>query len=93
MAASLPNFPPFSVHEGNAEIRWRKWISRLENLFISLDIHAVLAIVKDTNDEIKVFCEKKFKCSLIENGIIYGYKTSMYSDDIHFSALGQKNLV
>ena len=38
MAASLPNFPPFSVHEGNAENRWRKWISRLENLFIGLDI-------------------------------------------------------
>jgi hypothetical protein len=26
------------VHEGNAEIRWPKWISRLENLFIGLDI-------------------------------------------------------
>jgi hypothetical protein len=37
MAASLPNFPPFSVHEGNAENRWRKWISRFENLFIGLD--------------------------------------------------------
>jgi hypothetical protein len=38
MAASLPNFPPFSVHEGNAENRWGKWISRLENLFIGLDL-------------------------------------------------------
>ena len=37
MAASLPNFPPFSVYEGNAENRWHKWISRLENLFIGLD--------------------------------------------------------
>ena len=26
------------MHEGNAGIRWRKWISRLENLFIDLDI-------------------------------------------------------
>jgi hypothetical protein len=26
------------VHEGNAEIRWRKWISRLGNLFIGLNI-------------------------------------------------------
>ena len=49
--------------------------------------------VKEFNDEIKVFCEKKSKCSFIENGIIYGYKTNMYSDGIHFSALGQKNLV
>jgi hypothetical protein len=65
MAASLPNFPPFSVHEGNAEIRWRKWISRLENLFISLDIHAVLVVVKDTNDEIKVFCEKKYAAIIV----------------------------
>ena len=38
MAASLPNFPSFPVHENNAEIRWLKWISRLENLFIGLDI-------------------------------------------------------
>lgn len=38
MAASLPNFPSFPVHESNAEARWRKWISRLENLFIGLDI-------------------------------------------------------
>ena len=41
MAASLPNFLPISVHEGNAEIRWRKWISCLENLFIGLDIKAI----------------------------------------------------
>ena len=41
MAASLPNFFPISVHEGNAEIRWRKWISCLENLFIGLDIKAI----------------------------------------------------
>ena len=38
MAASLPNFPSFPVHENNAETRWRKWISRLENLFICLEI-------------------------------------------------------
>ena len=38
MATSLPNFPTFSVHESNAEVRWKKWISRLENLFIGLDI-------------------------------------------------------
>ncbi|XP_063436697.1 uncharacterized protein LOC134718136 [Mytilus trossulus] len=38
MAASLPNFPSFPVHENKAEIRWRKWISRLENLFIGLNI-------------------------------------------------------
>ena len=38
MAASLSNFPPFSVHEGNSEIRWRKWISRLKNLIIGLDV-------------------------------------------------------
>jgi hypothetical protein len=35
---ALPNFPSFPVHENNAETRWRKWISRLENLFIGLDI-------------------------------------------------------
>lgn len=34
MAVSLPNFPNFPVHESNAETRWRKWTSRLENLFI-----------------------------------------------------------
>jgi hypothetical protein len=37
MAASLPKFPSFPVHENNAETRWRKCISRLENLFIGLD--------------------------------------------------------
>jgi hypothetical protein len=35
---ALPNVPSFPVHENNAETRWRKWISRLENLFIGLDI-------------------------------------------------------
>jgi hypothetical protein len=33
----LPNFPSFPVHENNAEIRWAKWISRLENLYIGSD--------------------------------------------------------
>jgi hypothetical protein len=53
MAASLPNFPPFSVHEGNAENRWRKWISRLENLFIGLDI-------KDKNGQRALLIVNKF---------------------------------
>jgi hypothetical protein len=43
MAASLPHFPSFPVQENNAGIRWAKWISRLEDLFIGLDI-------KDKND-------------------------------------------
>jgi len=41
MAASFQNFqnfPRFPVDENNAETRWRKWISRLENLFIGLEI-------------------------------------------------------
>ena len=40
MATSLPDFSPFDT---NAEptslgIRWKKWIQRLENLFVALDI-------------------------------------------------------
>jgi hypothetical protein len=38
------HFPSFPVQENNAEIRWAKWISRLEDLFIGLDI-------KDKNDK------------------------------------------
>ena len=38
MATSLPDFPTFPVHENNADLRWKKWIQRLENLFIGLDI-------------------------------------------------------
>lgn len=38
MAVSLPNFHNFPVHESNTETRWRKWTSRLENLFIGMDL-------------------------------------------------------
>ena len=39
MASSLPVFDSFDIHcDGNTAIRWRKWISRLENLFVAMDI-------------------------------------------------------
>ena len=38
MAAILPNFPTFSVHENGVDIRWRKWKSRLDNLILGLGV-------------------------------------------------------
>ena len=38
MATALPQFPSFSVHENASDIRWRKWINRLENMLVGMDI-------------------------------------------------------
>ena len=39
MASALPVFEPFAIGcDGNTAIRWRKWISRLGNLFIAPDV-------------------------------------------------------
>ena len=46
MAAVLPDFPPFHINlEPTAlGVQWKKWIQRLENLFLAMD-------VKDTKDK------------------------------------------
>jgi hypothetical protein len=37
--ASLPDFPPFNVHEdSNAGPRWKKWLTRFERLLCGLNI-------------------------------------------------------
>ena len=39
MAVSLPNFAAFDVHaDGNAGPRWKKWLARLERMFIGMNI-------------------------------------------------------
>ena len=38
MASALPSFPPFSVHESGADTRWKKWIARLDNLLMGMDV-------------------------------------------------------
>lgn len=39
--ASLPDFPPFNVHEdSNAGPRWKKWLTRFERLLCGLNITA-----------------------------------------------------
>ena len=40
MAAVLPEFPVFDpeVDETSVGIRWTKWVQRLENLLVALDI-------------------------------------------------------
>ena len=39
MAEALPSFAPFSVHaDGAVAQRWGKWISKLENLFVAMNI-------------------------------------------------------
>ena len=40
MATSLPDFPPFDTESEPTSlgIQWKKWILRLENLFVALDI-------------------------------------------------------
>ncbi|XP_067026640.1 uncharacterized protein [Acropora muricata] len=39
MASALPHFDPFNIHADSAIAqRWRKWIKRLENLFIAAAI-------------------------------------------------------
>ncbi|CAH3193357.1 unnamed protein product [Porites evermanni] len=39
MASALPNFDPFDIHaDGAIAQRWRKWIKRLENLFVAVAI-------------------------------------------------------
>ena len=42
MASALPVFELFDIQcYGNIAVCWRKWISRLENLFISADVKDV----------------------------------------------------
>lgn len=42
MAASLPPFPTFNVHdEGSTSVRWKRWKERLDNLLVALDIKDV----------------------------------------------------
>ena len=36
--STLPSLPPFSVHQNAQDIRWKKWISRLENLITAMGI-------------------------------------------------------
>ena len=38
--SNLPNFPTFDVDtdKSNCGTRWEKWVSRLENLFVGLNI-------------------------------------------------------
>ena len=40
MATSLSDFPPFDMESEltSLGIHWKKWILRLENLFVALDI-------------------------------------------------------
>ena len=39
MASALPNFDPFDIHDDGAIAQhWRKWIKRLENLFVAAAI-------------------------------------------------------
>ena len=40
MATSLPSFPPFDINQdpNSLGIQWKKWVQRLENLFVALDI-------------------------------------------------------
>ena len=39
MASALPIFDPFDIHaDGAIAQRWRKWITRLENLFVAAAI-------------------------------------------------------
>ncbi len=40
MATSLPDFPPFDTdaEPTSLGIQWKKWVQRLENLFVALDI-------------------------------------------------------
>ena len=40
MASSLPQFPPFKIREDeiSAGTRWKKWITKYENLVIAMDI-------------------------------------------------------
>lgn len=39
IASALPHFDPFDIHADSAIAqRWRKWIKRLENLFIAAAI-------------------------------------------------------
>ena len=36
IASALPNVDPFDIHaDGAIAQRWRKWITRLENLFVA----------------------------------------------------------
>ena len=37
MASVLPTFPPFNNHETALDVRWRKWINRLDNLLVGMD--------------------------------------------------------
>ena len=38
MATALQPFPPLSVYENSSDIRWRKWINRLENMLVGMDV-------------------------------------------------------
>ena len=73
MAAVLPDFPPFDINlEPTAlGVHWKKWIQRLENLFLAMD-------VKDT---------KRQKALLLHYGgsdLSDIYYTLQGEDDIEF---------
>ena len=38
MVSALPTFPPFNSHETALDIHWCKWIKRLENLLVGMDV-------------------------------------------------------
>ena len=38
MASALPTFPPFNIHETALDVHWRKWIKRLDNLLVGMDV-------------------------------------------------------
>ena len=39
MATAIPSYKPFNIHaDGAIAQRWRKWIKRLENLFVAAAI-------------------------------------------------------
>ncbi|XP_033755766.1 uncharacterized protein LOC117338519 [Pecten maximus] len=38
MATGLSTLPQFSVHENAVDIRWKKWVKRLDNLLVGMNI-------------------------------------------------------
>ena len=49
--------------------------------------------VRAFNEEITKVCDKLDKCMFIENGLISSADSSLFSDGVHFSVLGQKSFV
>jgi hypothetical protein len=100
MAAALPEFQPFDVNcePTSLGITWKKWISRLENLFVALDIkdeHRKKALLlfyggEDLSDIFSTLAEESdetYKLAKVKLDAYFEPKVNLTYEAYHFRKL------